>query len=663
MPTSSISASAPSVATKTSPPSCNPRSTTCSNGSTPSTRRPRSAANNNERAQLAGQLSALRGRLTDLQLEVPFADQDVQVLRRASPPTSPSSITLREALLIGLGVGLLLGVLAAFLLEFADDSIRTRQDLLRAAGTDLPVLGVIPVVARRRAEVVSMTQPSSPAAEAYRSLRTAVHFASADRDRCVAITTARSRHGKTETVTNLAVLAAQLGQRTVVVDCDMRSPRVHDFFDLPNDTGFTSVVYGEPLSNALKRVPGNDRLFVLPTGPIAPNPAELLASQRSAEVLASLQGDDTLVLVDTPPILLATDAAELAPAVGGILLVATARVTRKKQVRQAIEQLRQIDAPLLGMVLHRADSAETGGFREERWRDRRRARRRRRARATEVAAPVVSAGSTAPPGSSSDPPRRDRLSHARGDLIAGAGQDPVGPGLDRVQGSNLLPHSACDLAPVRRRQADQPPRERSRIVVGKAQFVREEVVERRARGEHGQARRRGFVDHLVRRARPRVVDQGVRVGEQSRHVAAGHRATKGDALGDVQLVDELVQLFPVALVAGCQRRPVVREMRVRDERQRAHDGLDALDRRVPAQRQEPGRPAEGLLHEGELGEIDPVPDRDELCGGQGERAIVDRHDGTRHALRQPQHAARVRVRVPEQQRNAQRPAPWCGDTA
>ena len=114
-------------------------------------------------------------------------------------------MSLREALLIGLGAGLLFGVLAAFLLEFLDDSIRTRQDLLNVAGGALPVLGVIPVSRSSRAEVVSLADPYTPAAEAYRSLRTAVHFAASDRKQCVAITTARSRQGKTETVVNLAV--------------------------------------------------------------------------------------------------------------------------------------------------------------------------------------------------------------------------------------------------------------------------------------------------------------------------------------------------------------------------------------------------------------------------------------------------------------------------
>ena len=137
---------------------------------------------------------------------------------------------------------------------------------------------------------------------------------------------------------------------------------------------------------------------MLPTGPVPPKPAELLASPRSHEVLASLQADDTLVIVDTPPLLLATDAVALAPALGGILLVATARVTRKKELRKALELLRQVDAPLLGMVLQSADSAETGGFGEERSRrERRQAHRQRELNGATAAEPAHTSASSASP--------------------------------------------------------------------------------------------------------------------------------------------------------------------------------------------------------------------------------------------------------------------------
>jgi non-specific protein-tyrosine kinase len=314
-----------------------------------------------QRNTLNTQLTTLQTRLQDASVNVALAGQNVQVVTRAEPNSQRTSPNPRTDLLVALGAGLLLGIVVAFLLEFLDDSIRSRQDLLAAAGNSVPVMGVIPAT---RSGIVSITAPQSAAAEAYRSLRTAVNFSQLAGSNCIEVTSTRSRDGKTETLANLAVLAARAGQRVVVVDCDLRFPRVHDYFGLANDVGFTSVVHGEPLSSALQRVPGVERLYVLPSGPVPPNPSELLATERCHEVLTSLQADDTLVIVDTPPALAVTDAAELAQSAGGVLVVASARSTRRKQVRQALEVLRQVGAPILGLVLYRAYNEEVSGDRK-----------------------------------------------------------------------------------------------------------------------------------------------------------------------------------------------------------------------------------------------------------------------------------------------------------
>jgi polysaccharide biosynthesis transport protein len=342
-----------------------------------------------QRTSLNTQLAPLQTQLQNSSIGVALAGQDVQVVTSAAVPTQRTSPDPKTDLLVALGAGLLLGVAVAFLLEFLDDSIRSRQDLLAAAGNSIPVMGVIPAGRSSRADVVSISAPQSPAAEAYRSLRTAVNFAQLKGSNCIEITSTRSRQGKTETLANLAVLAARAGQRVVVVDCDLRFPRVHDYFGLSNQVGFTSVVHGELLSSALQRVPGVERLYVLPSGPIPSNPSELLATERCHEVLASLQADDTLVVVDTPPVLTVTDAAALAPSSGGILVVAAARDTRRKQVRQALEAFRQISAPILGLVLYSADSAETAGYGKSAGR---RERKQARRRAVESTAPRAEVG-------------------------------------------------------------------------------------------------------------------------------------------------------------------------------------------------------------------------------------------------------------------------------
>jgi non-specific protein-tyrosine kinase len=379
---------------------------------------------------LTAQMKSLRDRLPELRLGVALAGPNVEVLLAGSPPTKSNAITESHAVLIGLGIGLLLGVLAALLLELLDDSIRTQQDLVRIAG-DVPLLGTIPPARARDASVVLLEQPASPTAEAYRSLRTAVLFALANRVRCIAITTARTRDRKTETAANLAVSTAQLGERTVIVDCDMRFPRVHECFGIPNDTGFTSLVSGESHMHSLQPTEGNDPLFVVAAGPVPPKPAELLGSARSHEVLEQLHADGTLVIVDTPPLLLATDTAVLAPALGGILLVVTARVTRKKELRKALELLRRVDAPLLGLVLQSAATAETGGFGEERSRrERRRVERWRKMHgAADEPATIVAPAS--PNGATAAEPVRaitwsaPRSAPPNGDGHPGAGVDPA----------------------------------------------------------------------------------------------------------------------------------------------------------------------------------------------------------------------------------------------
>ena len=189
---------------------------------------------NDQITSLTAQMRVLRDRLPELRVAVALARTEHRgAPRRFTTHQVRHHHRRGHAMLIGLGVGLLLGVLAALLLELLDDSIRTQQDLVRVAGPEVPVLGTIPPARSWDGKVVVLEQPASPAAEAYRALRTAVLFAVADRVPCIAITSARTRDGKTETAANLAVSTAQLGERTILVDCDMRFPHVHDVLRHP----------------------------------------------------------------------------------------------------------------------------------------------------------------------------------------------------------------------------------------------------------------------------------------------------------------------------------------------------------------------------------------------------------------------------------------------
>ena len=326
-------------------------------------------------ANLNSQKQTLQDRLLSLSVDTTLAGGNVTIVAQATPPSSAIRPQPKQDALLALGAGLLLGIALAFLLEFLDDSIKNREDLQLATGPEVPLLGLIPGVRPARgAEVISIVAPNSVAAEAYRSLRTAVYFMGLERGSCFEITSPRSEEGKTTTSANLAVAAARAGKTVILVDCDLRRPSIHSIFGLPNDAGFTSVLLGEPLANVLQKVPEVDNLFVLTSGPLPPNPSELLTSTRGREVLEMLHDQDALVLIDTPPLLGLTDAAALAASVDAVVLVTRAGYSTRRSCRNALDLLAQVGAPVLGTVLTRSKDDESIGSYTERVTHRRRRR-------------------------------------------------------------------------------------------------------------------------------------------------------------------------------------------------------------------------------------------------------------------------------------------------
>ena len=316
-----------------------------------------------DRDALISQVVPLRQRLNELQVGA-SPNSGPQVIARATVPTEPARPQPTRNAILGLGLGLVFGIGLALVSEHFDDSVRSKEDLERWA-PDLPVVGTIPAVPswRNRSQtlVMSQTEPNSAVAEAYRSLRTAVRFLTLDRSvRVIQVTSPNVSEGKSTTVANLAVALARAGERVVVVCCDLRRPRIHNFFGLPNDVGFTSVIVGAaPLSSAVLPVPGHDRLLLLPSGELPPNPSELLSSSRAGQVFEALQKEASVVLVDCPPVLPVTDAAVLSARCDATLLVATVGTTGRREVERSLELLRQVNAPLLGVVLN-GTTAESG---------------------------------------------------------------------------------------------------------------------------------------------------------------------------------------------------------------------------------------------------------------------------------------------------------------
>ncbi len=321
-----------------------------------------------DRDSLISQQRPFREKLDQLQVDSSLGTTSAQIVTPGAPSEDPVRPTPIRNGLLALAVGLVCGTALAFLFEYLDDSIKGKDDLERIVG-DVAVLAMIPSVSgwrdRDKTRLVSLSEPASPSAEAYRTLRTSVRFLAVDRPlRTIQVTSPSAGEGKTTTTANLGVALARAGERVVVVSCDLRRPRLHEFFGLSNNVGFTSVLLGEaPLSAALQRVnPNDDRLWLLASGPLPPNPSELLSSARATEVLTGLEGYADTILIDCPPVLPVTDAAVLSAKVDGTLIVVTAGSTTSKQLTRTVEILRQVGAPLVGVVLNNAASEATYGY-------------------------------------------------------------------------------------------------------------------------------------------------------------------------------------------------------------------------------------------------------------------------------------------------------------
>ena len=380
-------------------------------------------------APLQSRESTFEGQLEQLQVTRDLTGSGgVEVLAQADEPDTPSSPDTVANVVIGGLVGLLTGIGVAFARDRLDDSVRSKDDVERL--TALPTLGVIPKVAGDAGpDLVSLQAPTSPAAEAYRLLRTSVKFLGIDSPaRTVLVTSAAPSEGKTVTAANLALVLAQGGDRVLLVGADQRRPRIHELFGAPVNPGLTSVLLGETSPEAaiyaIEEAPG---LHLLPPGPPPPNPAELLDSARARTVLPELAERYDTVVIDSPPVLPVTDAQVLASMADAVLLVVAYRETSQRGLGRAIELLEQVHAPLIGTVLTLVPPREGyagGSYRYDTYRSRSERRREREGahtptlatRAVHVAdgngngagvdTPAPAGGNGTPTGAATEPVRR-----------------------------------------------------------------------------------------------------------------------------------------------------------------------------------------------------------------------------------------------------------------
>jgi len=276
----------------------------------------------------------------------------LSVVTPAIAPVAPSSPNTRLYLALGLLVGAALGLGIAVLRTTLDTRVRGENDLRRLS--QAPVLGGIAFDSdATKKSLLTQVHPQSPRAESFRQIRTNLQFAHVGHEsKAVLITSSLPGEGKTTTATNLAIALAQAGQSVVLVDADLRRPRVDDYLGLERNAGLTTALVGSADVNDLLQPWGDDNLFVLTSGQIPPNPSELLGSEAMKQLIVGLESAFDAVIIDAPPLLPVTDAAVLAQQVGGVVLVLGSSKVKLPELQKSLNALEMVEADLLGVVLN-----------------------------------------------------------------------------------------------------------------------------------------------------------------------------------------------------------------------------------------------------------------------------------------------------------------------
>ncbi len=316
------------------------------------------------RLQLAAQASQnILEALTDYQYQIGIAEAmtltDIRIVDPALMPEKPASPKVLYNAVLGAFLGVVVGLVLVFLLEYVDDSIRTREDLEEV--WDIPHLGVVPNIRPGEGKFIHTLNPKAPLSEAYRTIRNNVlYMAFENPPHTLMITSSVPGEGKSTTCANLAASAAMEGKSVLVIDTDFRKPNQHKLWQADNTQGFTTYLAGQlSLDECIQRdvVPGLD---LLPSGMVPPNPAKLIESTRLKDTLEGLKDRYDLILLDSPPVLVVNDAASLSRVVDGYLLVVESMGVSRRMLADARSRIEVVGVEPIGAVLNKLDYGTAG---------------------------------------------------------------------------------------------------------------------------------------------------------------------------------------------------------------------------------------------------------------------------------------------------------------
>ena len=296
--------------------------------------------------------------LADLNLREKAHHSAARIIETAQVPDTPVRPKRVQSILFAGLIGLFVGLCLALLQEFLDDRINTVADADRVL--QLPSLGYVPALSTADARLLPQMKGMDPASESYRVLRTNIHFATVDAPaRTLLVTSSNPGEGKTTTAANLAFAMAMDGKKVILVDTDLRRPSLHKLLDLPAVPGLTDVLLGHAPLAPIEVMSG---LSVLPAGSTPPNPGELLNSRKFRNLVLELTEQAEMVIFDSPPVLVAADAAILASQMDGTIIVVETGSTKKASARRTLTLLNQARAAVLGVAYNKMRSTDAPGL-------------------------------------------------------------------------------------------------------------------------------------------------------------------------------------------------------------------------------------------------------------------------------------------------------------